>query len=120
MRFNIPLLPIQIEIQWRPLPRFQFSLRGIMLAVIPAALFFSLVGYVHRLAQLNNYHAVQASVAATNRAWHMAAHQRLHALVITNDTRAELLGLAFLTLLVVTIVGRVLNRLHRAEQLERP
>ena len=120
MRFNIPLLPLQIDIQWRPLPRFQFSLRGIMLAVVPAALFFSLVSYVHRLVQLNYYHAVQASVAATNKAWHMAEHQRLHAMVIANDTRAGQLGLAFLALLMVAIVGRVLNRLHRVDQPERP
>ena len=112
MRVNIPLLPVQIDVQWRPLPRFQFSLRGIMLAVIATALFFSLVAHVDRLTQVHNYHAVQVSVATTNRAWHKAEYERYRAALIVSETGVAIVKFALLTLLVIAVAGRVLNRLN--------
>lgn len=113
MRVNILLLPVQVDVQWRPLPRFQFSLRGIMLAVIAMALCFSLAADVERLTEVHNYHAVQASVATTNRAWHKAEYERYRAALSVSETRSVIVRFALLTPLVIAVAGRVLNRLNR-------
>jgi hypothetical protein len=84
-----------------------------MLAVVAAALFFALEAHIGRLVRLNNYDAVQSSVAATNRSWHLHEHERYYAALIVNETRAAILMFAFLTLLVIAVAGRVLNRLNR-------
>ena len=71
MRINIPLLPILIEIRWRPLGPFQFTLRGLMLLVVIVGVFFALTAQTVRLQKAGSF-SITASVAirpATSIAW---------------------------------------------------
>jgi hypothetical protein len=64
VRFNVTLLPIVVDIRWRALGPARISLRGLMLAVVVMALFFSLCAYAGRLNRAITYHTEQARKAA--------------------------------------------------------
>lgn len=66
MRLNIPLLPIRIDVQWRPLPPLQFRVRGLMVVVLIAGLFLSLMVHISQLRNVGSYHA-QRSLLVTVR-----------------------------------------------------
>ena len=70
VRIHIPLLPMLVEVRshpisvklrWRALVPFRFSLRGLLLAVVVAGLYFSLCAYLVRLNSASLYHAEQAT-----------------------------------------------------------
>ncbi len=66
MRLNVPLLPLKIEVRWRPLGAPRISLGGLMLAVGVMAVFFSLCAYLGRVNRAMAYHNEQARKAARN------------------------------------------------------
>ena len=113
MRLNIPLIPFQIDVRWRPLRVFRFSVRGLMLVVGILGLFFSLLAYERRLALANNYHASQAQVSSVNQLWHKAMWDQYHAAIQRTEIILTILALIILTLVVVTVTGRVLNWLRQ-------
>jgi hypothetical protein len=63
VQFNVPLLPIVVEAQWRPLRPFRFSLRGLLLAVSVAAVFFAVCAYLGRANQAIQFHIVMITSA---------------------------------------------------------
>ena len=125
MRINIPLLPMEVEVRWRPLRPLRFSIRGLMIAIASAGLLFSLIAWLGRLNQAANYHAEQMMKANASRPksppygptprelWHMnklmeyrATHERVDLIVF-------LLLIACVSLGVIAVVGRVLHGFSR-------
>lgn len=125
MRIAIPLLPILVEVRWRPLRPFRVSIRALMLTVLLAGLVFSLVNELRRLGRAASDHTAQMLKANADRPksppygptplerWHAmkamesrAAHERLDLLLF-------ILLLASASLGVVAALGRALDGLSR-------
>jgi hypothetical protein len=124
LRIDIPLLPIFVEVRWRPLRPFRVSIRGLMLTVIMAGLFFSLVAENHRLDRAVKYHGRRTidqnkqwrpppygPTSLEN--WHLmkmteyrAAHDRVDFIVFV-------LVMATASLGVVAALGRILHWFFR-------
>ena len=130
MRINIPLIPICIEtgeFRWRSLPplRLRFTLRGLILVVAIAALFFSIGVEAIRLHNIGSYHAIEVQYAANSRPpgppfghtsledWHfrMANYYR-----VAGDRKEAILAVMLkllATLGMVAVLGRVIHWLFR-------
>jgi hypothetical protein len=76
VRIKIPLIPLLVEVRsqpiyvkpcWRPLTPFRFSLRGLVLAVVIAGLYFGLCAHLVRLNSASLYHAEQAHQSSLSR-----------------------------------------------------
>jgi hypothetical protein len=67
MLVEVRSYPISVKLRWRPLTPFRFSLRGLMLAVVIAGLYFSLCAYLVRLNSASLYHAEQAYQSSLSR-----------------------------------------------------
>jgi hypothetical protein len=125
VRINIPLVPILVEVRWRPLQPFRFSLRGLMIMVGVAALFFSLCAYLGQLNRAANYHAEQAFKASFDRTksrpygptpledWHWKMVDEYRAIFYPVEFIVFLLVVTFVSLVIVAILGRVLHWWHR-------
>lgn len=113
MRFNIPLLPVQVSIGWRTLPPFRFTIRGTMLTVGIMAVFFASMNSMRRLGRLNRYHADQIQVDELRKQWHIDMSNKYAVAIQQVDAWVALFALAILTLLALGIVGQVLNRVRR-------
>jgi hypothetical protein len=121
MRINIPLLPILVEVRRRPLRPLRISIRGLMIAVILAGLFFSLIAWLGRLNQAMNYYADQLSKATASRSksapsgltpletWHMKKLMEYRATYDRVDLSSFALFMACVSLAVVAVLGRVLH-----------
>jgi hypothetical protein len=124
MRINVPLLPLAIEITWRSLRPFRFTLRGLLMAVGIAAAFFTLVAYLRRANQAIQYHTLAAREASRSlgpfrnstppwanslEQWHyrMAFHCRVIAERLDLICFLVVVLIAFIALLA--IVGQFLN-----------
>src|SRR5258708_2241971 len=108
MRLNIPLLPLQIEIRWRSLPRVRFSIRGVMLIVAIAGIYLSLLKLLGRLAALNNYHADRIGPAGGENSWHWAMYNHYHDDIARILTIITIINWTILTLLALFVIGRFL------------
>jgi hypothetical protein len=127
VRIDIPLLPVSVEVHRRPLRPFRVSIRGLMIAIVLAGVFFALVAELRRLTLAANYHAeemIKANAIASRfntlplgttplEAWHMRkiaeyrlAHERL-------DLIAFAMLMAFVSLFAVAALGRVVHWLSR-------
>jgi hypothetical protein len=121
VRFNIPLLPIQLDARWRPLRAFRFSLRGMMLVVAITAVFFSLwiwfQAYQMQLAHVNNYHAEQAfdpSIPGViDRPWHARKYNEYDAALERNNMIARVVFVGLALFILVAIIGRMMDWLYR-------
>ena len=126
MRFNMPLMPIkiimcfQMNVRWRPLPAFRFSVRAMMLVVAITAVFFSawiwFQAHLVRLARANNYHAEQAFnpflTGVVDRPWHAKMYNEYHAAIVWNSMIATTLLTIISMTLLIAIIGRVMNWLY--------
>src|SRR3954452_14090750 len=65
VQIDFPLLPILIDVRWRPLRPFQWSVRGMMFAVGVAGLVFSLGAYALRLVEAGNQRAYKYALEPT-------------------------------------------------------
>ncbi len=114
VRINIPLIPVYIEIRWRPLGPFRFSMRSLMLAVAIAGLFFSLWAYSVRLRTVGSYHAQQSVLATEIRSesppygltplvnWHVKMSHHYH----DAASRIEwIMAISLLTLVAMGVVA---------------
>jgi hypothetical protein len=124
VRINIPLIPVLVDVHWRPLPPFRISVRGLMLAVAIAAVYFALCVYLGQLNALSRYHAEQAYKVYQHRttsttqpdpleSWHFARADWYRDAAERVDLLTAVVAVFFLGLAVVTALGRVLNRLSR-------
>ena len=128
MRFHVPLLPLVVDIRSRPLPRFRFRLRALILVVTGFAIFFSLVVYLDRVNRGYGYHALEANrhIREANRllrrgqeklALPEASLQRWHSQMANEYLVARtwlgagtgLIAIAAIVLVLVATIGRVLN-----------
>ena len=110
MHINVPLLPLSVEFRRRPLRPLRFSIRALMLVVVLAGMFFTLVTELRRQGQAMSYHAEQSVLVTMNRSptndpiplanWHAARSQEYRAVVERLD---------FLLFLVVMTIGAVLT-----------
>jgi hypothetical protein len=128
VRINIPLLPIHIDVRWRPLPplRLRFTVLGLMLMVGITGLFFSFVAESVRLNRLGSYHAEQRSNLAKSRHagprtgtrlgataledWHAKTSDKYHAAGNRIGSRLVATLMAFGALGMVALLCRVLAR----------
>jgi hypothetical protein len=125
VRLNIPLLPILVEVRRRPLPPLRVSIRGLMIAVLLAGLFFALVAKLGRVSQALSYHTDQIIKAYASpsksppygitplETWHVtkmmeyrAAHERL-------DLTVLVAFMACASLVLVAALARVIHWLSR-------
>jgi hypothetical protein len=126
VRIDIPLLPISIEIHQRRLRPLRGSIRGLMAIIVLAGLFFWLVSELGRLNRAANYHVNELSKIEVTRKsspyhygttqaekWHeknmseyRAAHERIDLLVF-------ILVVAFASIGVIAVLGRVIDGLSR-------
>ena len=131
MRFNIPLLPIQVglrfemDARWRLLRPFRFSLRVMMLFVAVTGALCSLwiwfQAYQMRLARAINYHIDQAfdpfTAGVVNRPWHAKMYSEYNAAFLRNDMIMATSIVVLTLIILTTIIGRVMNRLSRRSHL---
>jgi hypothetical protein len=123
VRFNIPLLPIQIvvrvqaDLRWRSLRQIRFSLRSMMLAVAVTAVCFTILAwyqaYMGQLARANNYHADQAFDPflpnVVNRPWHAKMYNEYHTAIRRYSMIAATLRATLAVFILIFIIGRVMN-----------
>src|SRR5262249_26615033 len=107
------------------LPPLRMSIRGLMIAVILAGLFFSLGAWLGRLNQAMNYHGEQMRKAAASRAksppsgptpletWPSMKLSEDRATFERVDLSTFLLLVTCMSLVVVAALGRVLNWFFR-------
>jgi hypothetical protein len=118
MRADIPLLPLTIDIRWRPLPPLQFSIRALLLVVAAAAMFLALLGELRRLSQAMSYHAVQAVEVTRLRSpsydptpmsrWHSTMSQSYRADFERMDLLVYLFILAVGAIIAIGLLGRAI------------
>ena len=113
MRFNIPLLPFQVKIQWRTLPRFRIVIWHWMLAVGIIGVHLSVLRYMDRLGVLNRYHGNRVSLDPAHTAWDIAETNRYFAAIQQADVWLGRGDLLILTLAGIFLLGRALNRFRR-------
>jgi hypothetical protein len=101
------------------------SIRGLMIAVVLAGLFFSLVAWLGRLNQAMNYHGEQVRKAAASRSksppsgptlletWHSMKMSEYRATFERVDLSTFLLLVSCVSLAAVAALGRVLNWFFR-------
>ena len=125
MRINIPLLPIHIDVQWRPLRPFRLTVLGLMVVVLAAGLFLSLTVRITQLRNAGSYHAQQTVLVTVQRStspptvtaslinWHLSRSQQNHdaASRLESILGPSLLSVLFLAILA--IFGRVLHSRYR-------
>ena len=123
VRFNIPLLPIQIAVQvqadvrWRSLRQIRFSVRSMLLAVAVTAVCFTFLAwfqaYMGQLARANNYHADQAFDPflpnVVNRPWHAKMYNEYHTAIRRYSMIALTLKTTLAVLILIFIIGRVMS-----------
>jgi hypothetical protein len=125
LRLNVPLLPVMVEVRWRPLGPPRISLYRLMLAVAVIAIFFSLWAYLGRVNRAIDYHNEQARKAAGNpftygplaaepgdvaaMNWHTAMASEYHDTFMRLDLIVLLFGVAIAGVCVCALVGRFLN-----------
>jgi hypothetical protein len=129
VRINIPLLPILIEIRWRPLGPFQFTLRGLMLLVVIVGVFFALAAQTVRLHKAGSYHAEQTVRASLSRSksppygptplelWHAKLSRDYHNAASLTEFITAMIFLTLVALGVVAVLGRIVHRLDRRPSL---
>jgi hypothetical protein len=121
MRFNVPLLPLDVDIRSRPLPRFRFSLRSLALTLAGAALFFALVVELDRVNRRYGFHATEAlrlllpgqtkltEAEASVQRWHSQLANEYLAARTWLEVGTGLIAIAAIVLMLVAAIGRVLN-----------
>ena len=118
MRLNIPLLPFQADIQWRTMPPLRIRIWHWMLAIIIVGALFSVISYIGRLGEVNRFHADKMLADIPNSAWHMAEVNKSAAAIQEAGAWLSSTVLLILTTILIWLVGRLLNRMHRTA--ERP
>jgi hypothetical protein len=124
VRINVPLLPVVVELEWRRLPPFRCSLRGLLLTVAVAALFFALCAYLGRVNQAIQFHNEHARKASATMGpfrtltptrpnpleqWHYAMALHYHAVFERLDFIGFLIIVMIVSVTVLAVVGRILN-----------
>ncbi len=125
MRINIPLLPICVELKFRPLRPMRMSIWELMVVVLWSGLLFAAVSESRRLGEATSFHAVETVKASAGRSksppygptalesWHWekaieyrAAHERV-------DFIAFVLIVTNLVLVLTAVLGRTIHRCFR-------
>jgi hypothetical protein len=131
VRFDIPLIPIhvgvglQMDVRWRPLRAFRFSLRVMMIVVGITGILLSFWVWFQahqlRLARAINYHAEQAFdpflTGVVDRPWHAKMYNEYHDALVWNSIIVDTFILILLTLCVIAMIGRLMNRICRRSHL---
>jgi hypothetical protein len=117
MRADIPLLPLTIEIRWRPLRPLRFSLRWLLLTVAVAGVFLALVAEARRVNQAMSYHTIRALEVTRDRSpsydptplsrWHSTMAVRYRDAAERLDLLLFLCVVAIGTVVAVGVLGRI-------------
>jgi hypothetical protein len=124
VRFNIPLLPIHVELRRRPLRPPRFTIRGLMIVVVMAGVFFSLIAWLERLNQRMNYHIDQITMVngwsqgrapgiTPLEAWHRTKMTEYQTVRDRVELAAFVLLLASVSIGLVAALGRVIQSTSR-------
>lgn len=124
MRLNIPLLPLVIDLRWRPLSPFRpkISLLGLIFTVGFLGVFFSLAAQSARLHRIGSYHAEQSLLVTLIKTpngqhppaiWHIVQSNQYHAEAQQYDEMAGALLVALVSLGTLAAIGRVLDWVGR-------
>jgi hypothetical protein len=125
VRINMPLIPVYIEVRWRPLRPFRFTLRSLMLAVAITGLFSSLLAYSVRLRTVGSYHAQQSVLVTPVRSEsppygltplvnrHLKMSHHYHDAASRIEWVMGIISLTLIALGVVAALGRVFYMLYR-------
>jgi hypothetical protein len=125
VRINIPLIPVYIEVRWRHLGPFRFTLRRLMLAVAITGICSSLLAYSVRLRTVGSYHAQQSILVTPVRSesppygltplvnWHVKMSHHYHDAASRLEWVIGIISLTLIALGVVAALGRVFHVLYR-------
>ena len=106
MLIRIPLLPLQIDVQWRLLGKFQLSIGSIMLMV---GSWFALAINQERLDCVHRHHIVQAynNAADSSQQYDIVFQYQLRR--ERNEALLALVTFSALAFVFVLAIGRMMN-----------
>jgi hypothetical protein len=109
MRANIPLLPLTVELRWRPLHLQRFSLEALILTVAVSAILLALVAEARRVNQAMSYHVTRAVEVTRDRppSYDPMPMSRWHSTMALNY-RAAAEQLDLLLFVFIVVIGTVI------------